>query len=29
LAIVRREGELGATVEVGDGATAELVELPF
>jgi folate-binding protein YgfZ len=29
LAIVRREGELGATVEVGNGATAELVELPF
>jgi folate-binding protein YgfZ len=29
LAIVRREAELGDTVEVGDGATAELVELPF
>jgi folate-binding protein YgfZ len=29
LAIVRREAELGATVEVGDGATAEIVELPF
>jgi folate-binding protein YgfZ len=29
LAIVRREGELGATVEVGDGGTAEVVELPF
>jgi folate-binding protein YgfZ len=30
LALVRREAELGAVVEVGDGATtAELVELPF
>ena len=29
LAIVRREAELGDTVDVGDGATAELVELPF
>jgi folate-binding protein YgfZ len=29
LAIVRREAELGDTVTVGDGATAELVELPF
>jgi folate-binding protein YgfZ len=29
LAIVRREAELGCTVTVGDGATAELVELPF
>ena len=30
LALVRREAELGAVLEVGDGATtAELVELPF
>jgi folate-binding protein YgfZ len=29
LAIVRREAELGDTVTVGDGATGELVELPF
>jgi tRNA-modifying protein YgfZ len=29
LALVRREAELGATVGVGDEATAEVVELPF
>jgi folate-binding protein YgfZ len=29
LAILRREGEPGATVAVGDGAEAELSELPF
>ncbi len=29
LAIVRREAEPGATVTVGDGDTAEVVELPF
>ncbi len=29
LAIVRREAEPGATVAVGDGASAEVVELPF
>ncbi|MDX6582502.1 MAG: hypothetical protein QOI10_1686 [Solirubrobacterales bacterium] len=29
LAILRREGELGATVSVGDGVEAELVDLPF
>jgi folate-binding protein YgfZ len=29
LAIVRREGEPGATVSVGDGVEAEVVELPF
>jgi folate-binding protein YgfZ len=29
LAILRREADLGDTVAVGDGATAELVELPF
>jgi folate-binding protein YgfZ len=29
LAILRREAELGGTVAVGDGVSAELVELPF
>ena len=29
LAIVRREAEPGTSVEVGDGAAAEVVELPF
>jgi folate-binding protein YgfZ len=29
LAIVRREGEPGASVVVGDGIEAEVVELPF
>ncbi len=29
LAILRREGEAGATVAVGDGIEAEVVELPF
>ena len=29
LAILRREAEPGATVEVGDGVEAEVVELPF
>ncbi len=29
LAILRREAELGHTVAVGDGVSAELVELPF
>jgi folate-binding Fe-S cluster repair protein YgfZ len=29
LALVRREAEPGATVAVGEGGTAEVVELPF
>jgi folate-binding Fe-S cluster repair protein YgfZ len=29
LAVVRREAEVGATLELDDGATAEVVELPF
>jgi folate-binding protein YgfZ len=29
LAILRREAEPGASVEVGDGGAAEVVELPF
>jgi folate-binding protein YgfZ len=29
LAIVRREAEPGASVTVGDSATAEIIELPF
>ena len=29
LAILRREAEPGAAVEVGEGVAAEVVELPF